>query len=36
MMETVSTSETSVFFHESIKRYIPERCHLHTCRRENI
>jgi hypothetical protein len=29
-METVWTSETSVYFNETIPRYIPEDCHLQT------
>jgi hypothetical protein len=36
MMETVSTSETSVNFYETIRRNIPEDSHLHTRRRENL
>jgi hypothetical protein len=36
MMEAVLTSETSVFFNEITRRYIPESYHLHTRRRENI
>jgi hypothetical protein len=35
-MEAVRTSETSVYFSEIIRRYIPESCHLHTRRRENL
>jgi hypothetical protein len=27
-METVPTSETSIYFHETIQSYIPEDCHL--------
>jgi hypothetical protein len=36
MMETVRTPETSVFFNETTWFYIPEGCHLHTRRRENL
>jgi hypothetical protein len=36
MMEAVSTSETSVNFYETTRRNIPEGCHLHTRRRENL
>jgi len=36
MMEAVRTSETSVYFHETTRRYVPESCHLHTRRRENL
>jgi hypothetical protein len=28
MMEPVRTSETSVYFNETTRRYIPEGCHL--------
>jgi hypothetical protein len=28
MMEAVHTSETSVYFNETTRRYIPEGCHL--------
>jgi hypothetical protein len=35
MMEAVRTSETSVYFNETI-RYISEASHLHTCCRENL
>jgi hypothetical protein len=35
MMEAVPTSETSVYF-ETTRRYIPEDCHFHTRRRENL
>lgn len=31
----VRTCETSAYFNEATKRYIPERCHIHT-RRENL
>jgi hypothetical protein len=36
MMEAVSTSETSVYFYQTKRRTIPESCHLHTRRRENL
>jgi hypothetical protein len=36
IMEAVRTSETSVYFKETTWRYIPESCHLHTSRRENL
>jgi sugar diacid utilization regulator len=36
MVQTVRTSETSVSFKETLRRYIPEDCQLHTCRRENL
>jgi hypothetical protein len=29
-------SETSVYFHETARHYIPEGCHLHTRRRDNL
>jgi hypothetical protein len=29
MMETERTSETSVYFNETARRYIPESSHLH-------
>jgi hypothetical protein len=35
MIEAVSTSETSVNFHETTRRSIPEGCR-HTRRRENL
>jgi hypothetical protein len=35
-MEAVRTSETSVYFHETTRRYTPERYHLYTRRRENL
>jgi hypothetical protein len=31
MMEAVRTSETSVYFNETTRPYIPESCHLHVC-----
>jgi hypothetical protein len=36
MMEVASTSKTSVNFCQTTRRKIPEDCHLHTCRRENM
>jgi hypothetical protein len=36
MIESVSTSETSVNFYETTRRNIPEGRHLHTRRRENL
>jgi len=36
MMEAVRTSETSVHFYLTIRRYIPEDSKLHTRRRENL
>jgi hypothetical protein len=36
MMEALSASETSVNFYQTILRNIPEDCHLHTRRRENL
>jgi hypothetical protein len=36
VMEAVSTSETSVYFHDTTQRYIPESFHLHTLSRENL
>jgi hypothetical protein len=36
MMEAVRTSETSVNFNVTTRRYIPEDSELHTCRRENL
>jgi hypothetical protein len=35
-MEAVRTSETLVFFNEATRRSIPESCHLHIRRRENL
>jgi hypothetical protein len=35
-MEKVPASETSVYFNETTRRYIPDGCHLHTRRRENL
>jgi hypothetical protein len=36
MMEATSTSETSVNFYQTTRRYNPEDSHLHTRRRENL
>jgi hypothetical protein len=36
MMEALRTSETSVYFMEITRRYIPAGYHLHTRRRENL
>jgi hypothetical protein len=36
MMETESTSETSVKFYPTTRRNIPEDSHLHSRRRENL
>jgi hypothetical protein len=36
MTEAVRNSETSVFFEETTQRHIPEGCHLHTHRLENL
>jgi hypothetical protein len=36
VMEAVCTSETSVSFNETPRRYIPEYSQLHTRRRENV
>jgi hypothetical protein len=30
-IKAVSTSETSVYFNQTTRRYIPEGCHLHKC-----
>jgi predicted transcriptional regulator len=35
MMEAASTSDTSVNFYQTIRRYNPEDSHLHTHRRES-
>jgi hypothetical protein len=34
--EAACTSETSVYFNETTGSYIPQSCHLHTRRRENL
>jgi hypothetical protein len=36
MMEAASTSETSVNFYQTTRRYNPEDSHLHNRRRENL
>jgi hypothetical protein len=36
MVEAVCISETSVYFCETERRYIPEGCYLHTRRRGNL
>jgi hypothetical protein len=36
MVEVVRTSETSVYFNETTRRYIAEGCHLRTHRHENL
>jgi hypothetical protein len=36
MMEAESSSETSVYYNETARRYIREGCHIHTLRRENL
>jgi hypothetical protein len=36
MMKAVRTSETSVHFNVTTRRYIPEDSKLHTRRRENL
>jgi hypothetical protein len=36
MMEAASTSETSVNFYQTTRRYNPEDSHLQTCCRENL
>jgi hypothetical protein len=36
MMEAARTSETSVNFYQTTRRYNPEDSHLHTNRRENL
>jgi hypothetical protein len=35
-MEAASTSETSINFYQTTRRYNPEDSHLHTHRRENL
>jgi hypothetical protein len=35
-MEATSTSETTVNFYQTTRRYNPEDSHLHTHRRENL
>jgi hypothetical protein len=36
MMEAVCTCETSVYFDRTTRRYVPEGCHFHTRRRDNL
>jgi hypothetical protein len=36
MMEVVQISETLVYFNETIRRDVPEGCHLHTPCRETL
>jgi hypothetical protein len=36
MMEAVCTSETSVNLYEATRHSIPEGCHIHIRRRENL
>jgi hypothetical protein len=36
MLEAVRASETSVCFHKTTRRYMPESCNFHTHRRENL
>jgi cell division protein FtsL len=36
MMEAVRTSETSVYFKHTTRRYISEGYHLHTSHRDNL
>jgi hypothetical protein len=36
MMDTVRTSETSVYFNGATRRYIPQDYHIHTRRPENL
>jgi hypothetical protein len=36
MMEAVRTYETSVYFHKTTRRCIPQSCHLHNRRRKNL
>jgi hypothetical protein len=36
MMQAASTSETSVNFYQTTRRYNPEDSYLHTHRRENV
>jgi hypothetical protein len=36
MMEAVRTSEMSVYFNGTTRRYIPEGCHFHTRRCEKL
>jgi hypothetical protein len=36
MIQAVSTSETLVYFHQTIQREVPKNSHLHIRRRENL
>jgi hypothetical protein len=36
IMEAVRTSETSMYFYQTTRRYIPEGCHLHIRRRVSL
>jgi hypothetical protein len=36
LMKAVRTADTSVYFDETTRRYIPDSCHLYTRRRENL
>jgi hypothetical protein len=36
MMEAAHTSVTLVYLNETTRGYIPESCHIHTRRRENL
>jgi hypothetical protein len=36
MMVEVGTSEMSVYFNETTRRYIPENCHRYSRCRENL
>jgi hypothetical protein len=36
MMEAANTSETSVNFHQTTRRYNPEDSHIHVRRRKNL
>jgi hypothetical protein len=36
MMEAVRTYETSVYFYEFTRRYIPESCRRHNRDRDNL
>jgi hypothetical protein len=36
MMEAVRASETLFYLNETTQSYIPEGCHIHTRRRENL
>jgi hypothetical protein len=35
-MEAVHTSETSVYYYETTWRFVPESCHLHARRCEDL